>query len=120
MDFGLTEERKQIRCEVRWCARNHLVPGARTFDENKEHPHGMVDRAAEMRLTGPTDPRANEGAGHVNDVDVERSFRDAKIAQIDARTTEIPKTMTARELLKSSTEEDARLLRIRPAEGRLP
>ncbi|WP_269432630.1 acyl-CoA dehydrogenase family protein, partial [Haloferax profundi] len=39
------------------------------------------------------------GAGFVNDHDVERLYRDAKITQIYEGTTEIQKTIIARELL---------------------
>ena len=39
------------------------------------------------------------GAGYIDDFDVERLYRDAKIAQIYEGTTEIQKTIIARELL---------------------
>jgi alkylation response protein AidB-like acyl-CoA dehydrogenase len=39
------------------------------------------------------------GAGFVNDFDVERLYRDAKITQIYEGTTEIQKNIIARELL---------------------
>jgi len=39
------------------------------------------------------------GAGFVNDHDVERFYRDAKITQIYEGTTEIQKNIVARELL---------------------
>jgi alkylation response protein AidB-like acyl-CoA dehydrogenase len=39
------------------------------------------------------------GAGFVNDHDVERLYRDAKITQIYEGTTEIQKNIVARELL---------------------
>jgi alkylation response protein AidB-like acyl-CoA dehydrogenase len=39
------------------------------------------------------------GAGYVNDFDVERFYRDAKITQIYEGTTEIQKNIIARELL---------------------
>jgi alkylation response protein AidB-like acyl-CoA dehydrogenase len=39
------------------------------------------------------------GAGFVNDHDVERFYRDAKITQIYEGTTEIQKNIIARELL---------------------
>ena len=38
------------------------------------------------------------GAGYVNDFDVERLYRDAKITQIYEGTTEIQKNIIAREL----------------------
>jgi len=39
------------------------------------------------------------GAGYIDDFNVERLYRDAKIAQIYEGTTEIQKTIIARELL---------------------
>ena len=39
------------------------------------------------------------GAGYVDDFDVERFYRDAKITQIYEGTTEIQKNIIARELL---------------------
>ncbi|MDX1744940.1 MAG: acyl-CoA dehydrogenase family protein, partial [Halobacteriales archaeon] len=42
------------------------------------------------------------GAGYVDDFDVERFYRDAKITQIYEGTTEIQKNVIARELLGKS------------------
>lgn len=63
MDFSLTEEQKQIRDEVRRFAKNEIVPYARQYDENEEYPYDIVDKAAEMGLTGTRIPVEYGGAG---------------------------------------------------------
>ncbi|SFC11299.1 Acyl-CoA dehydrogenase [Halobiforma haloterrestris] len=64
MEFGLTEEQQQIREEVRRFAENEIVPVAGEYDEEEKYPHDVVDKAAEMGLTGPYIPMEYGGAGY--------------------------------------------------------
>ncbi|APW99728.1 acyl-CoA dehydrogenase [Halobiforma lacisalsi AJ5] len=64
MEFGLTEEQQQIREEVQRFAENEIVPVAGEYDEEEKYPHEVVDKAAEMGLTGPYIPMEYGGAGY--------------------------------------------------------
>jgi len=72
MESQLTDEQRQLREEVQRFA-------------------SRVDVAGEA-------VQVHGGAGFVNDHDVERVYRDAKITQIYEGTTEIQKHIVAREL----------------------
>ncbi len=99
MDFGLSDEQKQLKEEVQRLGKNEARPNAREYDIEENFPHDIVGSAAEMGLCGATIPMEYSGAGYVNDFDVERFYRDAKITQIYEGTTEIQKNIIARELL---------------------
>ncbi|EMA40232.1 acyl-CoA dehydrogenase family protein [Halobiforma nitratireducens] len=64
MEFGLTEEQQQIREEVQRFAENEIVPVAEEYDEEEKYPHEIIDKAAEMGLTGPYIPIEYGGAGY--------------------------------------------------------
>ena len=64
MDFELTEEQRQVRDEVRRFADNEIADVAGEYDEKEKFPHDIVDKAAEMGLTGPYIPIEYGGAGY--------------------------------------------------------
>ena len=64
MDFGLSDEQTQRREEVRRFAENEIVPVATEYDVAEEYPHEVVDKAAEMGLTGSYIPMEYGGAGY--------------------------------------------------------
>src|SRR6056297_2284081 len=64
MEFGLTEEQRQIRDEVRRFAENEIVPNAEHYDTEETFPHEIVDEAAEMGLVGSSIPIEYGGAGY--------------------------------------------------------
>ncbi|HKL28550.1 MAG TPA: acyl-CoA dehydrogenase family protein [Natrialbaceae archaeon] len=64
MDFELTEEQRQVRDEVRRFADNEIADVAGEYDEKEKFPHEIVDKAAEMGLTGPYIPIEYGGAGY--------------------------------------------------------
>ena len=64
MDFALTEEQKQVREEVRKFAENEIKPVASEYDAEEKYPHDVVDKAAEMGLTGTQIPIEYGGAGY--------------------------------------------------------
>ncbi len=64
MEFGLTDEQQQIRDEVKRFAENEIVPVAEEYDTGEEYPHEVVEKAAEMGLTGSYIPIEYGGAGY--------------------------------------------------------
>ncbi|WP_255169608.1 acyl-CoA dehydrogenase family protein [Natrononativus amylolyticus] len=64
MDFGLSDEQQQIREEVRRFADNEIRPVASEYDVEEKYPHEIVDKAAEMGLTGAYIPIEYGGAGY--------------------------------------------------------
>jgi acyl-CoA dehydrogenase len=64
MEFGLSEEQRQIRDEVARFAENEIVPVAGEYDEDEKYPHDVIDKAAEMGLTGAYIPMEYGGAGY--------------------------------------------------------
>lgn len=64
MDFGVTEEQRAIRDEVRRFAENEIEPVASEHDQNETYPSAVMDAAAEMGLTGAHLPIDYEGAGY--------------------------------------------------------
>ena len=85
-------------------ARNLTYKSAWSVDHRDEQLTTLASMAKEYASRVAVDV-ANEavqihgGAGYVNDFDVERFYRDAKITQIYEGTTEIQKNIIARELL---------------------
>jgi alkylation response protein AidB-like acyl-CoA dehydrogenase len=64
MDFGLSDEQKQLQEEVQRFAENEVRPSAREYDVEEKFPHEIVDSAAEMGLCGATIPMEYGGAGY--------------------------------------------------------
>ncbi|TYT63420.1 acyl-CoA dehydrogenase family protein [Natrialba swarupiae] len=64
MEFGLTDEQRQIREEITRFAENEIVPVAEEHDVEESYPHDVVDAAAEMGLTGAYIPMEYGGAGY--------------------------------------------------------
>ena len=64
MDFGLTDEQKQIRDEVRRFAENEVAPVAGEYDREEKYPHDVMEEAAKMGLTGANIPVEYGGAGY--------------------------------------------------------
>ncbi|WP_276272049.1 acyl-CoA dehydrogenase family protein [Haloarcula litorea] len=64
MDFELSDEQRQIRDEVRRFAENEIRPAATEYDRAEKFPHEIVERAAEMGLTGANIPLEYGGAGY--------------------------------------------------------
>ncbi|MDY6765319.1 MAG: acyl-CoA dehydrogenase family protein [Halobacteria archaeon] len=64
MDFELTEEQKAIKEEVKRFAENEIAPVATEYDVEEKYPWEIVDKAAEMGLTGANIPVEYGGAGY--------------------------------------------------------
>jgi len=64
MDFELTEEQKAVVEEVRRFADNEMAPVATEYDVEEAYPYDVVQKAAEMGLTGPNIPVEYGGAGY--------------------------------------------------------
>jgi len=64
MDFELEDHQEQVREEVRKFAENEIEPVATEYDVAEKFPHEIVDRAAEMGLTGANIPMEYGGAGY--------------------------------------------------------
>jgi alkylation response protein AidB-like acyl-CoA dehydrogenase len=64
MEFGLSAEQEQIRSEVRKFADNEIRPVASEYDRKEKYPHDVVEKAAEMGLTGANIPIEYGGAGY--------------------------------------------------------
>jgi acyl-CoA dehydrogenase len=64
MDYGLSEEQRQIRDEVRRFADNEIAPVATEYDRKEEYPYEVMDEAAKMGLTGANIPIDYGGAGY--------------------------------------------------------
>ena len=64
MDFGLTDEQKAIRDEVRRFGENEIVPVATEYDEAEEYPYDVMEKAADAGLLGPSIPLEYGGAGY--------------------------------------------------------
>jgi alkylation response protein AidB-like acyl-CoA dehydrogenase len=64
MEFGLSQEQQQIQKTVREFAENEVKPVAGEYDRKEKYPHDVVDKAAEMGLTGSNIPMEYGGAGY--------------------------------------------------------
>mgnify|MGYP000427527748 CR=1 FL=1 len=64
MDFALTEEQEAIVDEVRRFAENEIDPVAEEYDVEEKYPYEIMDKAAEMGLTGAGIPMEYGGAGY--------------------------------------------------------
>jgi acyl-CoA dehydrogenase len=64
MDFGLSEEQRAIRDEVRKFAENEVAPVAKEHDVEETFPHEVMDEAAKMGLTGAHIPVEYGGAAY--------------------------------------------------------
>jgi acyl-CoA dehydrogenase len=64
MDFGLSDEQQAIRDEVRRFAENEIEPIAKEYDREEKFPHEIIEKAAEMGLTGANIPIEYGGAGY--------------------------------------------------------
>ena len=61
--FGLTEEQRQLRREVRAFAEREIAPQVSRWDEAGEFPHDVVRNLGPMGLMGVIFPEALGGAG---------------------------------------------------------
>ena len=86
------EAARQLTYKAAWSVENKDEPVTKLASMAKEYASRIaVDVANEaVQIHG--------GSGYVNDFDVERFYRDAKITQIYEGTTEIQKNIIAREL----------------------
>jgi alkylation response protein AidB-like acyl-CoA dehydrogenase len=64
MDFQLSDEQQAIRSEVRRFAENEIEPVANEYDVEEKYPYDVVEKAAEMGLTGANIPMEYGGAGY--------------------------------------------------------
>jgi acyl-CoA dehydrogenase len=64
MDFELSDEQQQIRDEVRRFGENEIRPVATEYDRAETFPHEIVEKGAEMGLTGAQIPIEYGGAGY--------------------------------------------------------
>jgi alkylation response protein AidB-like acyl-CoA dehydrogenase len=64
MDFELSDEQEAIRDEVRRFAENEIEPVASEYDVEEKFPHDLLQKGAEMGLTGAPIPIEYGGAGY--------------------------------------------------------
>ncbi|MFB6189430.1 MAG: acyl-CoA dehydrogenase family protein, partial [Halapricum sp.] len=64
MDFELEDHQQQVRDEVRKFAENEIEPVATEYDTAEKYPYEVVEKAAEMGLTGANIPMEYGGAGY--------------------------------------------------------
>ncbi|KOX91718.1 acyl-CoA dehydrogenase family protein [Haloarcula rubripromontorii] len=64
MDFQLTKEQRQIKDEIARFAENEIKPVATEYDTEEKFPREIVEKAAEMGLTGANIPMEYGGAGY--------------------------------------------------------
>ncbi|WP_411963347.1 acyl-CoA dehydrogenase family protein [Haloferax sp. YSMS24] len=64
MDFELSDEQRAIRDEVRRFAENEIAPVATEYDVEEKYPYEIVQKAAEMGLTGAHFPVEYGGVGY--------------------------------------------------------
>jgi alkylation response protein AidB-like acyl-CoA dehydrogenase len=64
MDLGLTDEQRQIKDEIARFAENEIKPVATEYDTEEKFPREIVEKAAEMGLTGANIPLEYGGAGY--------------------------------------------------------
>jgi alkylation response protein AidB-like acyl-CoA dehydrogenase len=64
LDFDLSDEQQQIREEVRRFGENEVLPHAKEYDQEEKFPHDILEKAAQMGLTGPHIPVEYGGAGY--------------------------------------------------------
>ncbi|NLV12670.1 acyl-CoA dehydrogenase family protein [Haloarcula argentinensis] len=64
MDFELTKEQRQIKDEIARFAENEIKPVATEYDTEEKFPKEIVEKAAEMGLTGANIPMEYGGAGY--------------------------------------------------------
>jgi acyl-CoA dehydrogenase len=64
MDYGLSAEQEQIREEIRRFADNEIAPVATEYDTEETFPHEVIEKGAEMGLTGANIPVEYGGAGY--------------------------------------------------------
>ncbi|EMA08289.1 acyl-CoA dehydrogenase family protein [Haloferax denitrificans] len=63
MRFGLTENQREFRDEVREFTKTEIEPKARDLDRKEEYPSTIFDELGERRLTGVTLPEEYGGRG---------------------------------------------------------
>ncbi|WP_336359528.1 acyl-CoA dehydrogenase family protein [Haladaptatus sp. ZSTT2] len=64
MEFGFTDEQKQIREEIRRFAENEVKPVATEYDVEEKYPHKIIEKAGDMGLLGANIPIEYGGAGY--------------------------------------------------------
>ncbi|WP_336133471.1 acyl-CoA dehydrogenase family protein [Natronomonas amylolytica] len=64
MDFELSDEQQQIREEVRRFAENEIRPVATEYDREEKAPLDLIEKGAQMGLTGAQIPIEYGGAGY--------------------------------------------------------
>jgi acyl-CoA dehydrogenase len=64
MDFELSDEQQHIREEVRRFAENEIRPVAKEYDREEKAPLDLIEKGAEMGLTGAQIPVDYGGAGY--------------------------------------------------------
>ncbi|MEF8808828.1 acyl-CoA dehydrogenase family protein [Natronomonas sp.] len=64
MDYELSDEQQQIREEVRRFAENEIRPVAKEYDREEKAPLDLIEKGAEMGLTGAQIPIEYGGAGY--------------------------------------------------------
>ena len=64
MEFGLTDEQRALREEVRRFAENEIAPVAAEYDRTESYPSEVMDNAVEMGLVGAHIPMEHGGVGY--------------------------------------------------------
>jgi alkylation response protein AidB-like acyl-CoA dehydrogenase len=88
-----TEAARQLTYKSAWSVENEDEQLTALASMAKEYASRVAVEVADEAV------QIHGGSGYVNDFDVERFYRDAKITQIYEGTTEIQKNIIARELL---------------------
>ena len=63
MNLQLTEEQQLLQKSVREFAQSEVKPLAKENDETGKFPHGLIQKAAELGLTGVAIPESEGGSG---------------------------------------------------------
>ncbi len=64
MDFGLTDEQKQLRKTIREFGEEEIRPVAREYDRDETYPWEVIETAADSGLIAPQIPMEYGGAGY--------------------------------------------------------
>jgi alkylation response protein AidB-like acyl-CoA dehydrogenase len=91
--YTKTEAARQLTYKSAWSVDNKNEQVTSLASMAKEYSSRIAVDVADQAV------QIHGGSGYVNDFDVERFYRDAKITQIYEGTTEIQKNIIARELL---------------------
>ncbi|HLF30688.1 MAG TPA: acyl-CoA dehydrogenase family protein [Xanthomonadales bacterium] len=96
MHFQLTEEQLMIQAVAHDFDVKQIVPVAAQHDDSGEFPAETVRQMGELGLLGVEVPVEYGGMGLSKEMPVERCFREARITETYAGTSEIKRLVTGR------------------------